>query len=352
MRATITGILATLLLSQSASAAEFYEGKTITLIVSSGTIGTYGDIAFALSRHMPKYIPGKPAIVVKGMTGAGNVLATNFLYNIAPKDGTILGLINNAIPLHQVLDGRGAKYDVRNFQWLGSLGSFNSIVYAWKDSGVSTIQQVKERPVTLGGTGVGSSIVMYPMAMNQLLGTKFNIITGYQLTTDIDLAMQRGEVQSRSGSYTSLKIDHPDWVRDHKIVPLVQIGPKRDAELADVPLITELATSPQDRDVMSLISTPIAMGRPLLAPPGVPAERVESLRQAVAATFRDADFLGEMQKLNIDVAPDSGEVLANIINTTVTAPPAIIERAKFAIGDLGTQSSSGKPSGSEAEVPH
>ena len=127
--------------------------------------------------------------------------------------------------------------------------------------------------MTLGGTGVGSSIVMYPMAMNQLLGTKFNIITGYQLTTDIDLAMQRGEVQSRSGSYTSLKIDHPDWVRDHKIVPLVQIGPKRDAELADVPLITELATSPQDREVMSLISTPIAMGRPLLAPPGVPAER-------------------------------------------------------------------------------
>ena len=344
MRATIRGLLAILAMSGSADAADFYDGKTITLIVSSGTIGSYGDIAFALSRHMPRYIPGKPTIIVKGMTGAGNVLATNFLYNIAPKDGTTIGLINNAIPLHQVLDGRGAKYDVRNFQWLGSLGSFNSIVYAWKDSGITSIRQVMERPVTLGGTGVGSSIVMYPMAMNQLLGTRFNIITGDQLTTDIDLAMQRGEVQSRSGSYTSLKIDHPDWVRDGKIVPLVQIGSRRDAELAEVPLITELATSPQDRDVMALISTPIAMGRPLLAPPGVPGDRVDSLRKALDATFQDAEFLAEMKKLNIDVAPDSGQALASIIDSTVSAPPAIIERAKFAIGELGTQAPPAKSS--------
>jgi tripartite-type tricarboxylate transporter receptor subunit TctC len=326
--------LIAVLLATSARAADFYEGKTITLIVSSGTIGSYGDIAFSVSRNMPRHIPGQPTMIVKGMPGAGNVLATNYLYNVAPKDGTTIGLVNNSIPLHQVLDGRGVQYDAGKFNWLGSTGSYNSVTYVWHTAGVKTIDDVMKREVILGGTGVGSSIVIYPMVMNNVLGTKFKIVTGYKLTTDIDLAMERGEVQARSGSYASLLAEHPDWVKDKKVVIVVQTGLKRDPELADIPLMTELGKTDEDRQVLKLISSPIPLGRPFLAPEGVSPDRVALLRNALAETFKDKVFLAEMAKLNLDINPAGGEEVAHIIADTVGAPPAIIARAKAAMGDL------------------
>ena len=315
-------------------AAEFYEGKTITLIVSSGTIGSYGEIAFSVSRNMPRRIPGQPTIIVKGMPGAGNVLATNYLFNIAPKDGTTIGLINNSIPLHQVLDGRGVQYDASKFNWLGSTGSYNSVTYVWHTAGIKTIEDVMKKEVILGGTGVGSSIVIYPMVMNNVLGTKFKIVTGYKLTTEIDLAMERGEVQARSGSYAALMGERPDWVRDKKIVIIAQVGLKRDTQLPDVPMMTDLAKSDDDRQVLKLISSPIPLGRPFLAPGGVPDDRVTLLRKALAETFRDEMFLAEMAKIQIDISPASGEEVAQIVADTVGAPPEIIAKAKVAMGDL------------------
>jgi tripartite-type tricarboxylate transporter receptor subunit TctC len=312
-----------------------FAGKTITIIVSTGAGGSYSHIAQAISRNMPRYLTGKPNIIVKNMPGAGNVLATNFLYNIAPKDGTTIGVINNSIPLHQVLDGRGVKYDASKFHWLGSTGTYNSVAYVWHTAGIKTFKDLTEREVILGGTGVGSSIVIYPLVMNNLLGAKFKIVLGYKGTLDIDVAMERGEVQARTGSYTALRDEHPDWLRDKKVNLIAQIGSVRDKELKDVPLMTELAKTDDHRQIIRVISSPIALGRPFLAPPGTPPDIVAALRTAFQATLRDTQFLKEAAKLDLDVDPISGEDIAKIVSDTINTPPRILEAAKAAMEARG-----------------
>ena len=320
--------------SGAAWADDFYKGKTITIINSTGNGGSYYNLAQAMARHMPKYIPGSPAIIVKSMPGGGNVLATNFMYVSAPRDGTHIATINNSIPLHQALDGRGIQYDVTKFNWLGSTGTYNSIAYVWSKAGFKTIQDVFEREVILGGTGVGSSIVIYPAAMNSLLGAKFRIVLGYKATSEIDLAMERGEVQARTGSYTGLRSDHPDWLSEKKVNILMQIGSKRDPDLPEVPLLSELGRTEEERKILELISSPIALGRPYLAPPGVPADRLEMLRSAFARTLRDEGFLAEAQKMDHEIAPQSAEEIAAIVEATIKAPPTIIQRAKEVMGPM------------------
>jgi tripartite-type tricarboxylate transporter receptor subunit TctC len=311
---------------------EFFKGKTITIINSTGNGGSYYNIAQALTRHMPRYIPGKPTMIVKSMPGGGNLLATNFMYNRAPSDGTHIATINNSVPLHQVLDGTGVHYDANKFHWLGSTGSYNSVAYVWHTAGIRTFKDLLEKEVILGGTGVGSSIVIYPTATNNLLGTKFKIVLGYNSTADIDIAMERGEVQARTGSYTALHSEHPDWIRDKKVNILFQIGSKRDPALPDVPLLTELATTDEQREVLKLISSPIALGRPYLAPPNTPADRLALLRDAFAATMTDKGFLEDMAKMTTEVDPMTGDEVAHIIRDTVNAPPHIIAKAKAIVG--------------------
>jgi tripartite-type tricarboxylate transporter receptor subunit TctC len=315
-----------------AGAQDFFAGKTMTIIVSTGAGGSYYQVAQSFSRHMPKYIPGNPTMIVKAMPGAGNVLATNFLHNIAPKDGTTIGTINNSIPLHQVLDGKGVHYDARNFNWLGSTGTYNSVAYVWHTAGIKTLQDVMKKEVILGGTGIGSSIVIYPTVMNNLLGTKFKIVLGYKSTMEIDIAMERGEVQARTGSYTALVSEHPDWLKDKKVVLLAQIGGRKDPQLPNVPLMTDFAKNDEDRQVMQLISSPIALGRPYLTPPGIPADRLAILQKAFDATLRDKGFLDEAKKMDIDIDPVSGAEIAQIVKDTINAPPAIIAKAKTFMG--------------------
>jgi tripartite-type tricarboxylate transporter receptor subunit TctC len=315
-----------------AHAEDFFAGKTMTIIVSTGAGGSYYQLAQAFSRHMPKYIPGNPNMIVKAMPGAGNVLATNFLHNIAPKDGTTIGTVNNSIPLHQALGGKGVHYDSRNFNWLGSTGTYNSVAYVWHTAGVKTLKDVMKTEVILGGTGVGSSIVIYPTVMNNLLGTKFKIVLGYKSTMEIDIAMERGEVQARTGSYTALASEHPDWLKEKKVNILAQIGGKKDPLLPTVPLMTDFAKSDGDRQVMQLISSPIALGRPYLAPPDVPVDRVALLREAFAATLRDKGFLAEADKMDIAIDPTSAEEITETINETINAPPAVVAKAKTFMG--------------------
>jgi tripartite-type tricarboxylate transporter receptor subunit TctC len=315
-----------------AGAQDFFAGKTMTIIVSTGAGGSYYQVAQSFSRHMPQYIPGNPTMIVKAMPGAGNVLATNFLHNIAPKDGTTIGTINNSIPLHQVLDGKGVHYDARNFNWLGSTGTYNSVAYVWHTAGIKTLQDVMKKEVILGGTGIGSSIVIYPTVMNNLLGTKFKIVLGYKSTMEIDIAMERGEVQARTGSYTALVSEHPDWLKDKKVVLLAQIGGRKDPQLPNVPLMTDFAKNDEDRQVMQLISSPIALGRPYLTPPGIPADRLAILQKAFDATLRDKGFLDEAKKMDIDIDPVSGAEIAQIVKDTINAPPAIIAKAKTFMG--------------------
>lgn len=311
-----------------AHAEDFYKDKTITVVTSTGAGGSYDTIARMISRHMPRHLAGHPTMIVQNMPGGGNVLATNHMYNIAAKDGTAIATINNAIPLHQVLDGRGVRFDVRKFNWLGSTGNSNSVTTAWHTAGVKTIQDVMKKEIILGGTGPASSIVIFPKVMNAVLGTKFKIVTGYKSSAAVDIAMERGEVQSRAGSYESIVSKQPQWITENKVVFLVQVGAKREKTLPNVPLLTELATNESQRRMLQLISSPILLGRPYLAPPGVGADRVAQLRKAFDATMMDPEFVAESAKRKIDLQPISGDEVAKIVSETVDAPADVIAAAR------------------------
>jgi tripartite-type tricarboxylate transporter receptor subunit TctC len=334
IRCIVAGILM-LLVASPAPAQSFYEGKTITIVTSTGVGGTYDVTARLISRHMPRFIPGKPLMKVQNMPGGGNVLATNFMYTIAPKDGTTIASIHNSMPVHQVLDGQGVRFDTSKFEWLGSTGPETEVILVWHTSGIRAFDELKTREVILGGTGAGSGLVILPRVMNTLLGTKFKIVTGYKSSEDINIALQRGEVEARAFSLVSIIAQRGDWLRDKKITILAQIGAKRAHEIPDVPLVTELAKSEDDRQVFKLISAAQALGRPYLAPPGVPADRLAILRSAFEATMKDNAFLAEAEKLQIDIDAISAGEVTQLVRETVSAPAGVVARAKAAIEAAG-----------------
>lgn len=307
----------------------FYKGKTITVVTSTGAGGQYDTIARSISRNMRRHLDGTPTMIVQNMPGGGNVLATNFMYTIAPKDGTTIATLHNAMPLHQVLDGRGVRFDARKFGWLGSTGPENSGIFAWHTAGVKSVADIMTREITLGGTGAGSGIVIFPTVMNKVLGTKFKIIIGYKSSSEINVAMERGEIQSRAFGLSSVFAEYKDrWITPKKIVFLAQVGLKRDRNLPDVPLLQELAKTEEQKKILLLIAAPTALGKPYTAPPGLPAERLATLRKAFAATLADKTFLGEMNKLSIDIEPMTAEEVAKVVNDTVDAPADIVQKAK------------------------
>jgi tripartite-type tricarboxylate transporter receptor subunit TctC len=334
IRCIVIAVLA-LLAAMPAHAQSFYEGKTITVVTSTGVGGTYDVTARLIARHMPRFIPGKPTMAVQNMPGGGNVLATNYMYTIAPKDGTSIATVHNAMPVHQALGGQGVRFDAGKFEWLGSTGPENEVILVWHTTGIRTLDEVKKREVILGGTGAGSGIVILPRVMNALLGTKFKIVTGYKSSEDINIALQRGEVEARAFSLVSITAQRADWLRDKKITILAQAGARRAREIPDVPLVTELARNEEDRQVFKLISAAQALGRPFLAPPGVPADRLAILREAFAATLNDKAFQAEAEKLQLDIDAMSAEAVTQLVRETVNAPASVVAKAKAAIETAG-----------------
>jgi tripartite-type tricarboxylate transporter receptor subunit TctC len=324
--------LAALAEPQSSGAADFYKGKTISLITSTGPGGTYDLVARLIARHMPRYIPGRPAIIVENMPGGGNVLATNYMFNIAPKDGTAIATIHSAMPLHQALDPADVRYDAEKFGWLGSTGPQNEVVFVWHSVGITTLQDATRRQIVLGGTGVGSTLVILPTVMNNLLGTRFRIVTGYRTSEEVNIGMERGEVQARAFSIDSILSQHPDWITDRKIVFLAQAGAKRAKAIPDVPLLTELASTAEQRKIFKLISSAPALGQPYVAPPGVPADRLAILRHAFTATLGDGAFLADAKKIHFAIEPMSADEAAQIVYDTVHAHADIVAKAKAAMG--------------------
>jgi len=326
-------VLTAWLFAVSAQAQPFFEGKTITIITSTGSGGSYDITARLISRHMPRFIPGNPTMIVQNMPGGGNVLATNHMYTIAPRDGTMIATLHNAIPLHQVLDGRGVRYDASKFNWLGSTGSENEVVFTWHTTGVTNIEQAKQKEVILGGTGAGSGIVIIPTAMNNLLGTKFKMVMGYKSSEDLNLAIQRGEVEARAFSMASVKGQRADWIKEKKVNFIAQAGTHRAHEIPDVPLLTELAKTDEEREILKLISSPPSLGRPFTAPPEVPAERLAILRKAFQDTLKDKVFLEEAEKLKLEIDPMSAEEVTEIVRGVVNAPPDVVAKARAMMGE-------------------
>ena len=317
-------------LAQS-DAASFYKGKTITIVTSTGAGGGYDLVARLIARYLPRAIPGLAGGVVQNMPGGGNLRAANFMYEIAPKDGLVIGVVENAIPLKQVLEPTNVRFDATKFNWIGSTGGHNEVIMALGSAGVRSVEDLKTREVVLGGTGPGSSIVIYPAAMNAVLGTRFKIVTGYTSSSEIYLAMDRGEVVARSGTVPSIINWHADWLAQGRIRILAQVGLKRDAQMPDIPLISELAATAEQRDVLNLISSPAALGQPYYAPPGVPPERIALLRAAFMVTLRDPDLLADAARIQAEIEPMNGEQLAGIIQSVIGAPANIVEKARVAI---------------------
>ena len=312
----------------------FYKGKILDLYIGFTSGGTYDTYSRLVAQFMGDHIPGKPKIVPKQMVGAGSRAAATHSFIIAPKDGTQLGTADQALAMQQVLNDPGIQFDANKFIWIGNPIADNNTMAAWTASGVTSIDEAKKREFVVGANGITAS-AQYPQAMNVLLGTKFKIITGYPGGTDINLAMQRGEVAIRGqNSWSSWKSQHMDWIKAKQITILVQIGLTKDKELPEVPLLMDLATTPDDRAALKLLSAPTAIGRPIFTTPGVPQERVEALRAAFNATMKDPAFLATAAKANMDLNPVSGEELQRIVAELFATPPSAVQRLKEILAPL------------------
>ncbi|MBX9740140.1 MAG: hypothetical protein K2X62_08710 [Beijerinckiaceae bacterium] len=308
------------------SVADFYKGKTIDFYIGFSVGGGYDIYARTVARFIGEHIPGKPRVVPKNMTGAGSRVAANYVYNVAPKDGTVLATADQSIPLEQAIGDKGIQFDSRKFNWIGNPIVDNNTLVTWHTSPVKTVADARKQEVAIGATGFNTSS-QYPQVMNQLVGTKFKIIMGYPGGNEVNLAMENGEVAGRgSNSWASWKASKPDWVRDKKFNILVQIGLSKSADLPDVPLLVDLAANEDDRAALRLVSAPPNVGRPVFTTPGVPEERVKALRDAFDATMKDPAFLEEARKTGLDINPISGVELQKVVSDIIDTPKPVTER--------------------------
>jgi tripartite-type tricarboxylate transporter receptor subunit TctC len=311
--------------------SDLYKGERITLIVGYGTGGGYDQYARVLARFYGDHIPGNPVIVPQNMPGAGSRKAANWLYNVAPRDGTALATLGQNTPTDQALGAEGIQFDVRRFNWIGNMIVVNNTLATWHTSGVRTIEDARAKSIPVGASGAASPSVLYPQASNNLLGTRFKIISGYPGGGDINIAMERGEVMGRgSNSWASWKSTRPDWLRDRLINIVFQVGPRREADLPEVPLWTELAEG-EERRVLEVLSGDVAVGRPIVAPPGVADDRVRALRAAFDATMKDSRFRAEAARQRMDINPLGGEELQRTVGRIVDVPARVVAMVRDAI---------------------
>jgi tripartite-type tricarboxylate transporter receptor subunit TctC len=317
----------------AAAQADFYKGKNVDLVISTGVGGGLDANARVVARHLANHIPGQPTIVPKNMPGAGHIRAANYVFSQAPKDGTVIATFIPIFVMAQVLDrSKGIQFDAANFQWLASTSSSNSTVYVWHTAGVKSVEDATKRQVLMGGTGAGSYTIIYPTVMNSVIGTKFKLVTGYQSTAEIGLAMERGEVQGRAGNnFNSLKAENGDWLKTGKITLIAQIGLERDPEFRDLPLILDFAKNDEQRQILRLFSTDVVIGRPFVTSPGVPTERVALLRKAFDETMRDPAYLEDATRAGLDVSPVDGVKIQKIVEDLVRTPADIVTKAKLAM---------------------
>ncbi len=322
--------------AQADAVADFYKGKNVSLIISTGAGGGVDQTTRMLGRHWGKHLPGAPNFVAQNMPGGGGLLATNFLYNVAPKDGTAIGAIIPSFVMNQVVGGKGVNYDAAKFNWIGSSSASNSVVFVWHTAGVKTLQDAMQKEIILGATGAGGNSVRYPAVLNNLAGTRFRVIMGYNSTTQVDLAMERGEVQGRAGgTFNTLMSTSADWIKDGRILILAQIGPEKEKGFEHIPLVTEFAKDQASRDVLQVFCDDIGLGRPYLTSPGVPAERVAALRTSFDALMKDPEMLAEAEKSRLDISPMTGARLQKLVEAMIATSPETVERIKAALDTKG-----------------
>jgi tripartite-type tricarboxylate transporter receptor subunit TctC len=311
--------------------ADFYRGRQMMLVIGTGPGGAYDIHGRLIGRHLFGHIPGAPKGVIQNMPGAGSIQAGNYIYGVAPQDGTILGNILNTVPLVQILGPAKAQFDAAKFQWIGNMTQECTIVVTWHTSGIKTVADARRAEVVMGATSPGTLGGMFPKIINQIAGTKFRVITGYKEAIAIDLAMERGEVQGRAGeTWFGSKGTYGDWRRDGKINILVQIGPKS-KDLADVPLLTELARDDNGRKLAELFTSPSIIGKPTVVGPGVPKERVAALRKAYDETMTDPTFIADAEKIGLTPNPIGGADMDAAVKRIFATPDNLVAIARKAV---------------------
>jgi tripartite-type tricarboxylate transporter receptor subunit TctC len=319
------------------SVESFYKGKTLAITISSGEGGTNDAYARLIANTIGRYIPGNPTVVPRNMPGAGGLRAANYIHDVAPKDGTAMGVVQRAVMIQPLVDIQSATYSPAKMNWIGSTAREVSVGVVWTGStDVRTIQDAMKKEVIVGSSGVGNDTGAFPLVLNHFLGTKFKPIHGYKSGSEITLAFERGEVQGRVGwSWGSVKSRGQEWLRDGKIKVLVQMGINKADDLQDVPLILDLARSQEDREAMMLIFSPTYVGWPTVMPPDVPADRVQAVRRAYDQAMKDPELLAMAAKQDLELDPMSGEDIQKVVGQLYALSPAVVERARVAMTATG-----------------
>lgn len=326
--------LAALLMAQPAAAQTggadeaFYKNRQITILIASGVGGGYDTYARAFARHAVRHIPGNPSFVPKNLPAAGGLVAANTLSNAAERDGTVIAALTNGVPMDPLFGVEGVQFDALKLGWIGSIGKLQNICATWHASPVKTIADARKREVIVGASGSTANSAIVPNIVNALLGTKFKVITGYDPGAGIRLAMEKGETEGICGmSWSTLKASNPDWVRDRKLNVFLQLAFDKHPELSEVPSALDLITDEDNKRVLELILIRQETGRPIAAPPGVPAGRLAVLRRAFDATMADPRFLAEADKLQMEVDPLRHDQMEALLKKAYGAPKPVVARA-------------------------
>jgi hypothetical protein len=325
-------LLWTVSLATAQSASDFYAGKQITLIVGASTGGGYDTQARLVARHLGKHIPGNPIIIVQNMPGAGSLAATNYIYNVAPNDGSVIALVQRTMLLIKNWKPQSIRFDVVRLNWIGSINSEVAVVAAWYTAPHKSSKDLFEKELIVGGV-TGADPETTPRLFNAVLGTRFRIINGYPGTTEIALAMEKGELQGIGDwSWSSIKAARPDWLRDNRITLLMQAALNKEPELGNLPSALDFVSDEADRKVIELYLTQKTLARPIIAPPGIAPERLALLKNAFAALSQDKHFLADAESARLEVAPIWGEAVDRIIRQISSASPETTARLGKVIG--------------------
>jgi tripartite-type tricarboxylate transporter receptor subunit TctC len=317
----------------AAAQDNFYQGKTISIIVGYGTGGGYDNAARLLGRHIGRHIPGNPTVIVQNMAGAGSLSAANHVYGAAPQDGTVIAAVNQSLPIFDLVGGRGVRFETAKLNWLGSLQASNSVLVTFKSSGIAKLEDAMAREVPLGGSGETSDSNVHAVAINKLLGTRFKVINGYKGARDIHLAIERGEVAGRAGiTWSSIVAYDKAWIAGDKINVLVQLGNRPETDLPDVPMLQDLVKTGEDRQIVTVLTLPVVLGFSHWVRSGVPKDRLAILRAAYAATMKDPQFIADADKASILLAPKTAAEVEALIRVAISTPRPVLAKVGQLLG--------------------
>ncbi len=329
----IAAVAVTVCLQPSAHAQDFFAGKTVTLIVGYQAGSLYDANARFVARHLARFIPGNPTVIVRNMPGAGTLTAANNVANLAPKDGTTIGLSARGMSIEPLLGGQGVRFEPLALNWIGSTSQEVSVIAVRSDTGVKSLDDAKTREVAVAGPALGTDGVTFPTTLNNLLGTKFKVVTGYRSGAEMTLAVERKEVDGRgSWSWASFRNDGMTMLKRGELNILVQMATAKSPDIPQVPLVMDYAKTGEQRQVLELLLAGQAMAWPVFAPAEVPAERVALLRQSYLAMLKDPETLADAKRLGVDVDPVPGEAISAMLKRIYATPPAVIERVRDLAG--------------------